>query len=271
MNLDDALPDLIDGAYAAALDSTRWSDWSWRTTKLLGGISSSFYVLAADGAIQHQSIHHTNMKAVDRYIDEAIYRLDPQIPFVVGLSRSQVFVDTDHLDLADRDATEYVAWQQSNGNLRHYATAAARLGGGTHFAGLSIHRAVADGPTPFHVRNFMDKLLPDLQRALTLGFLHAQKLQAAYWDGLLAKARHRRFGRSRRPLGTHHPGNGKAARRRGRIDHPTRQNDRNAWPRRQQIGGADRPQHHRPRTAGRIVRHPPCVGKTPFYRHCLST
>ncbi|WP_174285518.1 helix-turn-helix transcriptional regulator [Sphingomonas bacterium] len=66
-------------------------------------------------------------------------------------------------------------------------TASTVLGGGSHIGGLSVHRAVAEGVTPDDSKRMMAALLPDFSRALQLGFLHADKLSAAYWEGVLTE------------------------------------------------------------------------------------
>ncbi|WP_068084577.1 helix-turn-helix transcriptional regulator [Novosphingobium rosa] len=185
--MDDIIQDLVTGAYAAALDDTLWEDWVWRTAQLLGGACGALHVVDASGRVQHQTQLHDNVQAVARYRDEEIWRFDPQVSFVTGLRGSKVYTDTDHVDLENSATKEYFAWQASNALIRHYVTAAARLNGGSHVVALSVHRDVKDGVTPDLSRRIMERLLPDMHRALELGFLHNQKLTAAYWDGLLTK------------------------------------------------------------------------------------
>lgn len=185
--MEDAIQGRIDDAYAAAFDETLWPDWAWRTAHLLGGVCGTLYVVEATGRMRHQTILHENAQAIERYVDENIGRFDPQIAYAANLPSSCVYADTDHADWQDRDTLEYFAWQAANGKMRHYLTAAARLNGGTHFAGLSVHRHVSDGPTPHDARRIMEHLLPHIHRSMELGFLHAEKLTTAYWDGMLTQ------------------------------------------------------------------------------------
>lgn len=185
--MDDTIQDLIDGAYAAALDDGLWADWVWQVTRLLGGICGTLYVVEASGRIRHQAILHDNAKAVERYIDENIGRFDPQVAYVTSLPSPSVYADTDHVDRDDPGAREYFDWQAANGKLQHYITAPARLNGGAYFAGLSVHRHVDEGPTPDLSRRIMERLQPHIHRALELGFLHAEKLTEAYWEGMLTR------------------------------------------------------------------------------------
>ncbi|WP_375250103.1 helix-turn-helix transcriptional regulator [Sphingomonas sp.] len=183
--MEEAIQKLVDGAYRAALDDSLWADWAWDAARLLGGVCGTLNVVEAPGRIIHQTFAHENIQAVERYVDENIARFDPQILHVAGLGASCVYTDTDHADRTDTNTAEYFAWQASNGKLNHYVTAVARLNGGTHCAGLSIHRHVHDGATSEQSRRIMHRILPDIERSFELGFLHAEKLSAAYWDGIL--------------------------------------------------------------------------------------
>lgn len=185
MSMDDDVADMVAGAYAAAVDERLWPDWVWRSTRLLGGVCGAIGVIDGSGRLRSETLIHHRPQAVERYREERIDRLNPQWSFMARQRSSLVFVDTDHVDPDDPATREYLAWQASNGKLRHYATALVRLDHGGYFSGLSVHRAHDDGPTPDLTRRVMHRLLPDLQRALELGFVHAEKLSAAYWDGVL--------------------------------------------------------------------------------------
>lgn len=187
MGLEDELNDLVERAYAAALDDRLWPDWSWRVTELLGGACCGLYVLDRSGQLASFTVLHKDMKAVERYIDEQISRYDPQIPFVTALAGPRLFLDTDHVDPDDPNTAEYLSWQGSIGKIRHYMTTSTRIDEGRYFAGISIHRAVTDGPTPSEPRRMMTRLFPDISRALALGFAHREKLTESYWDGLLSE------------------------------------------------------------------------------------
>lgn len=185
MTSNDAIEQLKQDAYAAALDPIEWAAWSARAGALMEGICTSFYILEAGSAkILHQNIQHPSAKAIERYMSEEIWRLDPQAPYVARNPRHHVYTDTDHLDLQDPATRDYIAWQKSNSDLRHYLTACLPIGRGL-LGGLSVHRKVPDGATPVHTRKVMTALAPDLGRALQLGFIHAEKLASAQWDGLL--------------------------------------------------------------------------------------
>lgn len=185
--MDEGLRTAIEGAYAAALDDGRWADWTWQTASMLGGACGAFHVVEAPGVLRHQQILLKDPAPLERYVAEDIGRLDPQLSYVGGLRRATVFTDTDHADRDDPATREYFAWQAANGKLQHYLTAAVPLDGGRICAGLSVHRHVEDGATPTEARRRLEMLLPDIQRALELGFVHAAKLTDVYWDGLLTR------------------------------------------------------------------------------------
>jgi DNA-binding CsgD family transcriptional regulator len=189
MGLEDAIDEIVDGAYAAALDQDLWFGWNERATELLGGKCGYLYVLSDSGELRHQTIVHPDPVVIERYVSEEIYRYDPQIPHVLSMTRSGVYRDIDHIDPTDPRTAEFIAWHRSNSRLQHYVTACARLDGGRHMAGLSVHQNIGDGPTSAEATRIMQRLLPDIGRAMALGFSHAEKLNAAYWDGLLARQR----------------------------------------------------------------------------------
>jgi DNA-binding CsgD family transcriptional regulator len=188
MGIEDAINDLTETAYAAALDDTLWPEWSWGVTRLIGGKSCLLCVLGDNGMLRHHTIIHPDPAVAERYVGEEMYRTDPQVPFVSALKRSCVYTDVDHLNLDDPATLKYLEWQRSVPRIRHYATATARLAGGD-FAGLSVHWDATEGPASPEAVRRLERLLPDLGRAMALGFTHAEKLSLAYWDGLLAQQR----------------------------------------------------------------------------------
>lgn len=187
MSVDAALTSLIEDAYAAALEPARWPDWAWRVATLLEGTCSSLTVVHVSGRFDHQTIRHQDMRVIERHVDDGIGRLDPRAPHAVRLRTCCVYTDTDHLDLDDRATPQYLAWERSNGDLRHHVTAVVPLPGGDRLAGLSIHRRTTDGPTPPAHRDLMTALLPHFARAVTLGYAHSEKLTDAYRDGLMSE------------------------------------------------------------------------------------
>lgn len=183
----DGPADLAQDAYAAALEPSRWDASLAKTGELLGGFSTGFHVVEkSTAAIRHQIISHPDAHVLQRYLDEEIWRLDPQAKYVAENSRFHVYTDTDHLEEDDKSTQEYLLWQRSNENLGHYLSACVPLGDDL-VGGLSIHRKVADGATPPQTRRLLEQVAADFGRAIQLGFVHETKLNHAFWDGLLSE------------------------------------------------------------------------------------
>lgn len=184
--MDDPVQQLIDGAYCAAIDQVQWEGWTVRLARQLGGVCGVFNFADAGGNYVYRSIFHEDPKTIERYQDDGVDRLDPQIPFVLSVTRPSVFTDCDYLDLEKSETREYLSWMRSNG-MRHCLSSATRLADGRFLAGASVHRSVADGPPTDEARRQLEQLFPDFCRAIELGFLHAEKLSQAYWEGLIGE------------------------------------------------------------------------------------
>lgn len=126
-----------------------------------------------------------NERARDDYWGEMI-ALDPQLRHSATLRGSGIYFDTDYFDLADPGTAEFVAWEKSIAGWRHHMTGYAALGDGRFCMGLSISRSRAAGATPAHEAEAFAAILPDVTRAMQLGFCHAERLEEAYWNGLMA-------------------------------------------------------------------------------------
>lgn len=178
------LQEIVDGAYAAALDGEQWAAWSWRLADALEGICATFAVVDREvGGVVHMVTQHRDPKAVERYIDERIDRFDPQISFTLSLTTPLLYRDTDYVDYDDPGAQEYFAWQDNYGRLRHHMSIVAPLAGGRTIAGVSIHSPIDTGPISGEGARFMAAAAPDVVRAMQLGFVHGEKLRNAYWRG----------------------------------------------------------------------------------------
>ncbi len=188
LGLSETLEELIVGAYAAALDDTLWVPWA---DQLLGAMSGAMGSLVAldttTGAVQQLFHLRAGPKVEEQYVSYGMGDLDPQMPYALSRPRSGYYLDTDHLDLSDPKAAEFTRWLTHCG-LRHYMTTVARLGGGRIHAGVSIHRAIADGPTPVEEQRKLAAILPQITRAMELGFIHGEKLLESYWSGVTAGA-----------------------------------------------------------------------------------
>jgi DNA-binding CsgD family transcriptional regulator len=185
MSANDDLRGLVDGAYAAALDDTLWPAWTDELVGLLGGSFGTFFAVeASTGVINHLVHVRSSIGMEEEYVAFRMGELDPQIPYVRSLPRSGFFLDTEHVDLTNPKTAEFTRWMMCNVGMQHHMTTVARLDGGRIRAGVSIHRAVADGATPIEEQEKLVSILPDITRAMELGFVHNKKLAESYWSGL---------------------------------------------------------------------------------------
>jgi DNA-binding CsgD family transcriptional regulator/PAS domain-containing protein len=184
---DAEISAVVESVYAATLLPDAWSSWVARTTDWLGGIAAGFTVWdKATSSARYQILQHPDARAIDRYVDEEIWRLDPQMPVLHAIRRVAVYTDVEQLDRDEPATREYLRWQMSNANMGHYLSVGTPLSD-TLTAGLSIHRAVEDGATPSETQARLAAIVPHVQNALRLGFRHTAMLDAAWWDGLLAQ------------------------------------------------------------------------------------
>jgi DNA-binding CsgD family transcriptional regulator len=181
---------LVDGAYAAALDDGLWLDWSMQAARAFGGVGATFWVMnTTNAAVERFALLGSPEALMDDYLRNWS-PLDPQVPFVAGLDRARVYTSGDHIDPADRDLAGYLDWQRRVGKVDHHLAAAVVLDGQGYFGGVSMHRSVADGPASERDRWRLTAILPDLQRAMQLGFRHNQLLGQALWAGLAPQHDH---------------------------------------------------------------------------------
>lgn len=185
--MDDPVRHLVDGAYRAAVDQEQWDAWTAQAMDQLGGICGTFNVIDANGAFLHRSIFHENRKVIERYVSDGVDQWDPQRRFVTSVAEPGVYTDMDHIDLQDSETREYVSWMRDNGGMQHYVSLASKPARGSICVGLSVHYAVGKGPARRDVRRLLECAYPDLRRAIELGFLHADKLSQAYWEGLIGE------------------------------------------------------------------------------------
>lgn len=180
------LADLVDGAYAAALDDTRWTAWADVVRQRLGGIGAAFCVLDARGptAGRFVPLGRAERGTADYFAGMAA--ADPQVPMAASLFRSTIYLDTDHVDESRPETADYCRWQRSLG-FDHHMTALTPLDGGRVRVGLSIHQSVDAGPTPLIEQEKLRAIFPDVARAWSLAFRHGEMLQDAFWTGLVAR------------------------------------------------------------------------------------
>jgi DNA-binding CsgD family transcriptional regulator len=174
---------LIDGAYAAALDETLWESWTANLIIALGGAGGTFSVLDSRTSAIRKMIPLGWSKVESDYLAHW-GQFDPLVPAVVNAPRTMTFVDTDHVNLEDRNSAAYMHWQRSEADLDHHLGASIHLGDSALRAGISIHRWTADGHTPASEQRKLSTILPEVFRAVQLGFRHNEMLLDSFWEGL---------------------------------------------------------------------------------------
>ena len=179
------LADVIDTAFAAALDDALWDDWARLATARLVGVGCAFCVFdAAAGQLDRFLFNGYRDGTLDDYLAHWQV-LDPQVSYGSGLVRTTVYTSSDHVDLTDPATAAFVNWHKRVGGVEHHLTLAVQVEG-RRFAGLAVHRATEDGPVPAIDRLRLEGISPDIERAMRLGFRHNRLLDDAFWDGIAA-------------------------------------------------------------------------------------
>lgn len=186
MGVADIMASLVEGAYAAALDHELWGNWTDQLIGALGGSIGAFVAMdTTTGAVTKMFNVRCSPKLVEEYHQLGMVGIDPQLPYASTRPRSGYFLDTDHIDCSDPKTAEFMRWMTSNGGMKHHMTSVARLNG-KFGVGVCVHRSVADGATPVEEQRKLRAILPDVTRAMNLGFIHGEKLLEKYWSGLIA-------------------------------------------------------------------------------------
>ena len=162
--------DLIDRAYAAALDDSLWHDWAGDLIFALGGAGGTFMIWDEDSAVTRAHNY-----TIDQNIREE-HRTDwwprnPQDPALAAFARPGVHIGSD----------------QGAGSWRHHMSGVALLGEAGARATISVHRMQADGPPPSRDQARFAAILPDMTRAMNLGFRASETLLDSFWEGVQAQ------------------------------------------------------------------------------------
>ena len=178
---------LVETAYAAALDDSLWEGWTSDLTTVMGCVCGNFFVLGSgDRPIERMFPIWRGVELVDEYRDHW-WRFDPQVTRVASVRRSTIYRSQDHVDERDAHVADFCDWQRARGRFDHHIGLVAMLGEDERKGGVTLHRSVDDGPaTPNHERA-LTAILPEVVRALRLGFQHQAMLAKGFWDGLAAR------------------------------------------------------------------------------------
>jgi DNA-binding CsgD family transcriptional regulator len=177
---------LTEQAYSAAIDDHLWRAWTESMISNFEGQGALFWVIDASRAEMCRNYFVFNNIDPEEMAAEYLsgpVKLDPQMNRVCTAKQSEIYVDTDHVNLDDSNTCEYLAWQEDRCGTRHHMTASVLLGGGVE-AGISIHRSSDAGSFDARSRRQLELLYPHIAHALQLGLQHNQALQQSWWDGL---------------------------------------------------------------------------------------
>ena len=177
---------LIDLAYSAAVDDGLWRNWTEALIDQFVSPGALFWVI--DAKRYEMCRNHICFRDRDNGYIEREYLAgpvadDPQMHRVCGVKRSEIYLDTDHVNLEDLRTRQYLAWQEATCGTRHHITISVVLPDGLE-AGVSMHRTASQGVATSDVRKQIHALFPHFARALRLGFRHAEGVQQSWWDGL---------------------------------------------------------------------------------------
>lgn len=180
------LQPLVELAYSAAVEDSLWRDWTFALADHFASPGALFWVIdnqRFDMCQNHMCFRDVDNAAVTaEYLSGPVDR-DPQMTRVCGAKQSEIYLDTDHVDLEDAATREYVLWQEATVGSVHHITTSVVLADGIE-AGVSLHRSRAQGPAHAELQAQIQALFPEFGRALRLGYRHADAIQESWWDGL---------------------------------------------------------------------------------------
>lgn len=177
---------LGEHAYSAALNDDLWRSWTESMIANFDSQGGLFWVIDATRAemcrnyFVFRDVDPEEMAA--EYLSGPV-ELDPQMNRVCTSRRSEIYRDTDHVDIDDPKTREYLSWQVDRCGTRHHMTASVVLSDGIE-AGISIHRSPEMGRFDSLKLRQLKLLFPHIAHALRLGLQHHHALQEAWWDGL---------------------------------------------------------------------------------------
>jgi len=180
------LSQIVSDAYAAAFDESLWYRWTENLTSRLGAVGTNFLLLNSETETVEKIVVSCGQtaQAVPDYLEGWI-AFDPQLRVACDVTRSCIYLDTDHVNLDDRNTADFMSWHRSRHGFDHHMTAVALLDTSPYRVGLSLHRATGAGHTPDHERRKLAAILPEVASAMRLGFQHNEMLEAAFWNGLV--------------------------------------------------------------------------------------
>ncbi|HVF94089.1 MAG TPA: helix-turn-helix transcriptional regulator [Sphingomonas sp.] len=179
------LDSLAARALSAALDVTKWREML--ATLAPGFAAAAVSFGAVDGAaatlMRGEFIGlDTDLAGYWRDYHERMAADDPHLRHAARGGGARVVTDLESVDPARASDRNFVAWQERQLGVRHHLSYLIDVGQVS--VGLGLHRTAATGPATPMDRLRLRALGEQLAPALQLGFVHAELLLDAFWDGL---------------------------------------------------------------------------------------
>jgi DNA-binding CsgD family transcriptional regulator len=182
MNFDPT--SLIAKAYDAALDDSKWRTWTADIMSQLGGNGVLACVIdARDQSLLRPIAFEANPKAFDDYL-QGMHLHDPQVDIVSSFSQPVVYRNIPGERTLAKNKQDYLKWQRTVADFIHNLTVAIPIPDSDFRFGLCVHRSRSQGAIGNQPERLLRTALPELSRAVTLGFKHAEMLQDAFWHGV---------------------------------------------------------------------------------------
>lgn len=182
------LQKLADMAYSAAVDDGLWRDWTLELVRQFQTPGALFWVIDAnrfDMCQNHMCFPDADSERATREYLEEWVQYDPQMSRVCNSKRSEIYLDTDHVDLTIPTAAAYTRWQESIVGTCHHITSSVMLAEGLE-AGVSLHFSREQGPADAETQKQIELLFPQFARALQLGYRHSEAISENWWEGISA-------------------------------------------------------------------------------------
>ena len=182
------LQKIVDLAYSAAVEDVLWRDWTLELIKEFQTPGALFWVIDAerfDMCQNHMCFPDADSERAAREYMEEWVQYDPQMTRVCNSKRSEIYLDTDHVDLNSPTVAAYTRWQESIVGTCHHITSSVVLADGLE-AGVSLHFSREHGPADAATRRQIGSLFPQFARALQLGYRHSEAISENWWDGISA-------------------------------------------------------------------------------------
>jgi len=175
---------LIASAYDAALDDPKWSEWVTGIMSATGGNGLLACIIDSnDNSLLRPIAFEANPKAFDDYLG-GMYLHDPQVGIVSSFSRPTIYRNIPGERALDKKGQDYLKWQRTVADFAHNLTLTVPIPQSDFKFAFCVHRSRSQGAIGNEPERVLRAILPELTRAVTLGFKHAEMLQDVFWNGM---------------------------------------------------------------------------------------